>query len=53
LIEASFASKVNTEGWTGWLKNKYKRLSKIFKSKEAFKKAMADLQSEYLSDTEE
>lgn len=53
LIEASFASKVNTEGWTGWFKNKCKRLSKIFRSKEAFKKAMADLQSEYLSDAEE
>jgi len=27
LIEASLASKVNTAGWLGWLKNKLRRIS--------------------------
>ena len=53
LIEASFASKVNTEGWLGWTKNKWKRLQRVFGSKESMKKALEDLQSEYLSDEEE
>ena len=46
LIEASFASKVNTDGWLGWLKNRFK----MFTSKENFKKGLKDMQSEYLSD---
>lgn len=53
LIEASFASKVNSEGWLGWFKNKCKRLSRVFSSKESFKKALEDFQSNYLSDEEE
>jgi hypothetical protein len=31
LIEASFASKVNTDGWLGWLKKRLKMFSGVFK----------------------
>ena len=56
LVSASFASKVNTDGWLGWLKNRFKILKddegKItLKSiKEGTQQALKDFQSEYLSD---
>jgi hypothetical protein len=47
LIKASFASEVNTDGWLGWLKNRFR----VFKrGKDSIKEALVDLQSEYLSD---
>jgi hypothetical protein len=49
LIEASFASKVNTDVWLGWLKNRFK----VFQTKglkEGLKETFENFQSEYLSD---
>lgn len=56
LVSASFASKVNTDGWLGWLKNRFR----VFKDendkftiksiKEGTQQALKDFQSEYLSD---
>jgi hypothetical protein len=39
LVEASFASKLDSEGWSGWLKNKLSR----FRSKEAFLESLRDM----------
>ena len=47
LIEASFASKVDTAGWVGWIKNKVKRFSSI----DEIKKLAEDVGSQFL-DTE-
>lgn len=46
LLEASFASKVNTDGWLGWLKNKLK----MFTSKKNFKEALEQFQTQWLTD---
>lgn len=46
LLEASFASKVNTDGWVGWLKNKLK----MFSSRSNFKEAVERFQTEWLTD---
>lgn len=53
LMEASFASKINNDGWLGWLKNKFKRITELIKDPEARKQALQDLQSAYLSNEEE
>lgn len=49
LIEGSFASKVHTDGWLGWLK---KRL-KMFTSIKNMKEYVRDKQTEFFSDAEE
>lgn len=49
LIEGSFASKVHTDGWLGWLK---KRL-KMFSSLKSLKDYVRDKQTEFFSDTDE
>ena len=49
LIEGTFASKVNTDGWLGWIK---KRL-KMFSSFATLKQYLRDKQSEFLSESEE
>lgn len=49
LQESTFASQINAEGWSSWLKGKLK----MFKSKEAFKKYLSDKASEFLDDNEE
>lgn len=49
LVEASFASKIDSEGWMGWMKNKLSR----FRSKEAFLESLRDFQSEFFDDTQE
>lgn len=49
LLEASFASKVQTEGWKNWLKNKLGR----FSSKERILETFRDFQSEFFDDEQE
>lgn len=49
LVEASFASKVGTEGWNNWLKNKLSR----FSSKEKILESFRDFQSEFFDDSQE
>jgi len=56
LVSASFASKVNTDGWLGWLKNRFRVFrdaeGKISATsiKEGAKQALKDFQSEYIDD---
>ena len=44
LIKASAASKIHTEGWVGWLKNKLRRFHK-----DNIKSMLSDIQSEFLN----
>lgn len=54
LIEASFASKVNTDGWLGWLKKRLKMFSGVFKGDFSnLKQYVRDKQTEFFSDAEE
>lgn len=49
LIEGTFASKVNTDGWIGWLKKRFKMFSSIGTLKEYIR----DKQSEFFDEHEE
>ena len=49
LIEASLASKVNTAGWLGWLKNKLRRISSF----KEIKRLMEDMATQYLDTSTE
>lgn len=50
LMEASLASKVNSVGWLGWLKNKLRRMSSV----KEIKRTLEDAATQYLdTDTED
>lgn len=52
LIEGSFASKVHTDGWLGWIKKRLKMFSGILKGDFTnLKQYFKDKQSEFFSDT--
>ena len=49
LVKASFASKVHTDGWLTWMKNKFK----AFTSWKNFKDSVGDTTSEFFSEQDE